>query len=356
MDRRLNVGVFGCGEIAQISHLPFLQELPYFQVNAICDLSPKVLNALGEKYHINNRYTDINEMVKQEDLDIIVILNKNHAIPAITAMEHGKHVFVEKPIAFNLKLADEMIVSSRKNHVKLMVGYMKRYDPAFPIIKQMVNEMKKIYLIRVHEFGGTYEINKEIYDLERATDLDPKLLTSLVQHDQTDMLTDIGLGRVDLLDAQDIMIHLCIHDINVLHGLYGLPDKIVSAQLFDSNFVTALMEYKDGVHLTWESGNLISLVDWDEQITFFGAERSLELRFPFPYLKNAATLINIHENEEKSANRRQLVVSYDEAYKREWRHFYSCVMNDQKPITSGEEARQDLEFAIELLKCAIKSS
>jgi predicted dehydrogenase len=352
-EKKLNVGVFGCGEIAQISHLPYLQEIPFFEIKAICDLSPKVLDEIGEKYRISNRYTDINEMVKQDDLDIVVVSNKNHAAPAIAAMEHGKHVFVEKPIAFNLKLADEMILAAKTNNVKLMVGYMKQYDPAFFMMKKMISEMKKIHLIRVHEFAGTYNINKEIYDLVKATDLDPKSLTEVIKQDKADMLADIGPDREDLLNAQDIMIHLCIHDINALHGLYGLPENIVSAQLFDDNFVTALMEYKNGVHLTWESGNLVSIVDWDEQITVYGSKKSLELRFPFPYLKNAATLINIREDDGISASRRQLVTSYDEAYKREWRHFYACIINDRIPITSGEQARQDLEFAVELMKKAM---
>ena len=353
MNKKLKVGIVGCGQIAQISHMPYLQELSCYQISAICDLSPGVVDKLGEKYHVANRYTDFNEMVKQDDLDIVLVTNKNHAVPAIAAMENGKHVLVEKPIAFNLKQADEMIRAEKINSVKLMVGFMKRYDPAYEMMKRMMKEVEKIHLIRVHGFAGTYEINFEIYDLVSASDLDPEVLSEVVKQDQADILADIGPERDDLLDAHDIMIHLCIHDINALHGLYGLPEKIVSAQLFDSNFVTALMEYENGVHLTWESGNLTTLVDWDEQITVFGSNMSLELKFPFPYLKNAATVLNIRENVDKSASSRQIVASYDEAFKREWRHFYDCIVNDIQPLTSGEEARRDLEFAVELMKAAI---
>ena len=353
MDKNLRVGVVGCGQIAQISHMPYLQELPNYQISAICDLSPGVVEQLGEKYHVVNRYTDFNEMVKQDDLDIVLVTNKNHAAPAIAAMESGKHVLVEKPIAFNLKQADEMIRTAKKNGVKLMVGFMKRYDPAYEMMKRMMKNVEKIHLIRVHNFAGTYEINFEIYDLFSSSDLDPIVLSEVIRQNRADLLVDIGPDRDDLLDAHDIMIHLCIHDINALHGLYGLPEKIISTQLFDSNFVTALMEYKNGVHLTWESGNLTTLVDWDEQITVFGSNKSLELKFPFPYLKNAASVLNIRENEGKSACSRQIVASYDEAFKREWRHFYDCIINDKQPKTSGEEARRDLEFAVELMRAAI---
>jgi predicted dehydrogenase len=353
MNKKLNVGVIGCGEIAQISHIPYLLELPNYQVSAICDLSPTVVERLGEKFYIPKRYTNYNDLVKDSDVDIVLVSNKNHALPALAAMEHGKHVFVEKPIAFNLKQADEIIKSMKANQVKLMVGYMKRYDPAYMEMAQKIQDIEKVHLIRVHEFAGTYLINREIYDLVKASDIDPELLKEVNQENQIDLLADIGEDRSDLLDAHDIMIHLSIHDINALHGLYGLPESIKSAELFDSNFVTAMMQYDNGVNLIWESGNLVTLNDWDEQITFFGSNLSLELRFPFPYLKNAASELNIRKNGAlNTAVREQVISSYDEAFRREWQHFYDCIINDKKPNTDAEQARRDLEFAVELTKMA----
>lgn len=351
MAKKIRVGVVGCGEIAQISHIPYLMELPYYEVSALCDLSPTVVNEVGEKYNIQNRCTDYMDLVKM-DLDIVLVTNKNHAPPSIAAMENGKHVFVEKPIAFNLRQAGEMINASRENHVKLLVGYMKRYDPAFDVMKKLISEIDKLHMIRVHEFAGTYMINREIYDLVKASDLDPDALKDVIKQDQQDLLEDIGKDRVDLLEAHDIMIHLCIHDINALHGLYGLPENILCAELFDNNFVTGMMQYKNGINLMWESGNLVTLIEWDENITFYGSNKSLELKFPFPYLKNAASLINIRENENNSACNKQITTSFDEAYKREWQHLYDCIIHDKQPMTTPDEAREDLAFAVELMRKA----
>ena len=352
MARKLKVGVVGCGEIAQISHIPYLLESPNFDVESICDLSPMVVEQLGDKYHISKRFTDFSELVKDDSTDVVLITNKNHAAPALAAMEHGKHVFVEKPIALNLRQADEMVRSAKANQVKLLVAYMKRFDPAYEAMQKMIPDIEKIHMIRVHEFAGTYTINRDIYDLVKASDLDPEILKDANKEIQMDLLEDIGQDRLDLLDAHDIMIHLCIHDINALRGLYGLPETIVSADLFDSNFITSLMKYQNGVHLVWESGNLVTLNDWDEQITFYGSNRSLELRFPFPYLKNAASILNIRKNSGKTAVRKQIVTSYDEAFRREWQHFYECVINDVAPRTGAVEGRNDLAFAVALTKAA----
>lgn len=152
MDARLKVGVIGCGQIAQIAHLPYLQELPMFEVGAVCDVSPTVVDAVGERFGVRRRYQQFSELVKQQDLDAVLVTNKNHAGPAIAAMEAGKHVLVEKPIAFNLAQADEMIAAALRNRVKLMVGYMKHYDPAFQWAQEQVAGMGKIHLIRVHNF------------------------------------------------------------------------------------------------------------------------------------------------------------------------------------------------------------
>ena len=353
MARKLKVGVVGCGQIAQIAHLPYLQELPQFEIGALCDLSREVAEALGRKYGVSHLYTDFDLMVRQPDLDAVLVTNKNHAAPAMAAMEAGKHVLVEKPIAFNLKQADAMIASAKRNRVLLMVAYMKRYDPAFEMAQQLVAQMDDIHLIHVHDFAGTYQINQDIYELEIATDLSPEAIGKLREQDNADILADIGPDRPDLLEAHDIMIHLAIHDINALHGLYGLPGKIISAQLFRNNFVTALFEYENGVRLTWETGNLTSLLDWDEEMKVWGKEQRVAIKFPFPYLKNAATKLIVEENDRGSAVKREIIASYDEAFKREWRHFYDCAVNDRQPLTNAVEAREDLAFAVHLMKSAI---
>lgn len=352
MDARLKVGVIGCGQIAQIAHLPYLQELPMFEVGAVCDVSPTVVDAVGERFGVRRRYQQFSELVKQQDLDAVLVTNKNHAGPAIAAMEAGKHVLVEKPIAFNLAQANEMIAAARRNRVKLMVGYMKLYDPAFQLAQEHVAGMGKIHLIRVHDFAGSYKINPEIYDLVVATDEERGMLAESSKQDQRDMLEDLGLDRSDLLEAHDIMLHLAIHDINALHGLRGLPERIVGSRLYDGSIVTALLEYEDGVRCMWETGNLVDLVEWDEHIKVWGADRRVEIRFPFPYLKNAATEIIIEMNEGSSAVRKRILTSYDEAFKREWRHFYECVRHDREPRTNGEMAREDLAFAVKLMKSA----
>ncbi|HMD90445.1 MAG TPA: hypothetical protein VKF38_14890 [Anaerolineaceae bacterium] len=62
----------------------------------------------------------------------------------------------------------------------------------------------------------------------------------------------------------------------------------------------------------------------------------------------------MNEMEGETSVTKQILVSYDEAFKREWRHFYDCIINDKEPITNGEKGRRDIAFLIGLLKMGTK--
>ena len=127
----LRIGVIGCGLIAQVMHLPYLHELSErYSIEAICDLSPTVLAAVGERYAVPTRVTRWQELL-ETPLDAVLIATPgSHALPAIAAARKGLHVFVEKPMCFSPAEGRAMIAAAREAGVTLMVGNMKRYDPA----------------------------------------------------------------------------------------------------------------------------------------------------------------------------------------------------------------------------------
>ena len=125
----LRVGVVGCGEIAQIMHLPYLAELPRFEIGALCDLSPTVVEAMGERYGVADRYTDYRELVSQDDLDIVAILTLDHFDVARAAIDAGKHVFVEKPLALRESDLDELEEAAARSGRHVMVGFNRRFAP-----------------------------------------------------------------------------------------------------------------------------------------------------------------------------------------------------------------------------------
>src|SRR5438067_3775180 len=99
---RLRVGVIGLGAIAQIHHLPNLEQLrDEFEIASICDLSPRVVDAIGSRYAGARRTTDWRDVCEDSSLDAVLLVHSgSHAQQAGAALEHGLHVFAEKPLCY----------------------------------------------------------------------------------------------------------------------------------------------------------------------------------------------------------------------------------------------------------------
>jgi predicted dehydrogenase len=155
--RRVKVGVVGLGEVAQIVHLPILQQLAdRFEIAALCDVSPGLLRAVGERYGVERRYTKAAELAVQPDLDSVLVLNSDeyHADHTIAALRNGKHVLVEKPMCLTLREADEIIQARDDAGVQVMVAYMRRFAPAFVQAVEEVKRLPKINYARVRDIIG----------------------------------------------------------------------------------------------------------------------------------------------------------------------------------------------------------
>src|SRR5690606_12534433 len=107
---RVRVGVIGLGEVAQIIHLPILNMMrDRYEIAALCDVSPALLQAVGDEYGVEARYTDAAELARH-DLDAVFVLNSDeyHAEHTILAINAGRHVLVEKPMCLTPREADEI--------------------------------------------------------------------------------------------------------------------------------------------------------------------------------------------------------------------------------------------------------
>src|SRR2546425_8278755 len=131
---RLRIGVVGGGLVAQAMHLHYLaHQSALFELVAVADPSATVREALQQRYNLEATYEDHRGMVEAARLDAVVICSpsQTHAEATLDALDHGLHVFVEKPMCITLADADRIIEAQGREGKVVQVGYMKRFDRAW---------------------------------------------------------------------------------------------------------------------------------------------------------------------------------------------------------------------------------
>jgi len=152
--RPVKVGIVGCGGIADFKHMPSLAKLGNIQFMAFCDIIPERAEQAKEKFGDKNSkvFTDYKKVMEMDDIEVVHVLTPNvsHAEISIAAMEAGKHVMCEKPMAASAADALQMLETSRKTGKKLTIGYNSRSTPGYQLARKMVadGDLGDIYYIK----------------------------------------------------------------------------------------------------------------------------------------------------------------------------------------------------------------
>ncbi len=154
------VGVFGLGWVAG-AHIDAMQQNPQLKIAALGSRSKETAEKKNEETGGGARIApSFEEMLKMDEVDIIDITTPNalHAEQAIAAVEAGKHVIIEKPIAMNFKELVALRDAVKKAGVKSQVGFVSRWNPHVDSIKSMIDKggLGDLYFVEVdyyHEIG-----------------------------------------------------------------------------------------------------------------------------------------------------------------------------------------------------------
>ncbi len=140
-EQQLRVGVVGTGWAGEAHIIGFRQQ-PGVAVTAIADPRAGRLAELAAKYEIAHTYTDYNELVSRDDLDIVSVATPNclHAPVAIAALERGKHVLCEKPLAHTLADAEAMVRAAISAGRALDVTFNHRQRGDVQVLKAHIDQ------------------------------------------------------------------------------------------------------------------------------------------------------------------------------------------------------------------------
>jgi len=192
--KKFRIGMIGAGKIAEVLHIPNVLNSDLAELVAISDPNADRLQYITKKFSLTNVkvFRDYKDIVNGDLVDAVIVAVPNHlhASVSIDALEHGKHVLVEKPMATNSIEANRMVESARKSGKVLMVNLSQRFFPhnqkAREIIQSgMIGEIRLVKAVFGHSGPENWTQNVGwFFDKDKAA---------------FGALGDLGVHKIDLI-------------------------------------------------------------------------------------------------------------------------------------------------------------
>lgn len=358
--QRLQVGVIGGGDVAQVVHLPtliFLSEL--YTTVAICDASLKTAKHCAARFHIPFATNNAEDIINNPDIDMIFNLapDEFHAPYTIAALKQGKNVFLEKPLTLSLSAGQKILEAEKSapNGARVFVGYMRRYAASFAAFKREVSSIESIKYARVRDIIGpnSYFIGQSgAFSVKHTDDIPEagrqekqKLLQALLSEAWGAPFEELSRAQ---LDYSTLLPCLGSHGLSLMReALGGLPKSVI-ASTDNDRWYTTMFEYrdksaeKDRFTCLYESG-IDNVPRFDSHVVIFGENKTVTIRYDTPFVKGLGIKVEVDElNEFGEKIHREIQTSYEDAYTLELKQLHDCMTKNSAIKTNVEDAMQDM--------------
>ena len=351
----LRIGIIGSGAIAQVHHLPNLAILKdLFSVEMLCDLAPQLAQAVAEEYHVRRHTGDWRELLAA-DLDAVILCHTDPKTEiAVAAFAEGKHVFIEKPICFSLQEADKIIAAQQAAGTVGQAGYMKVYDPAFEAAECEAHSMGPIRFVQIHHLHTNNSHHLAHFRLHRSDPADLPAAEVEKTRAAREAAIREAIGEVpdDIKSAFGHLSGSMIHDLYGLRHLMGVPEKIVSTEIwYDGWGISTILAYAGGARCSATWVELKDVRDFKETLEVCGDDRRILLSYPTGFSRGILSTLELQTLDSTGeAITQRPAIAWESAFVRELRHFHTCITENKTPRTPLDEARHDIALVIDIIK------
>ena len=155
--KKVKYGIIGCG--MGKAHMAGLKQNNDAELAAICDINPEILKTCSDLYPEAKTFTDYRDLLACADVEAVVVAvpDQQHREISIAALNAGKHVLCEKPMALTLDDCRAMVEASRKSDRKFMIGQICRFTPGFIRAKELIDagEIGELFFVE-SEYAHDY--------------------------------------------------------------------------------------------------------------------------------------------------------------------------------------------------------
>ena len=183
------VGIIGAGGIAGGKHLPGHRNVEGVSIIAVCDIDRQRAENFAKQHDIKHIFTDYNDLVAMPELDAVSVCTPNnfHAPPSIAALEAGKHVICEKPIAGNAIDGQAMVDAQKASGKVLQIGLQSRFGAEARTLRKLYDD----------GFFGDIYYARAMAMRRRGVPASPSFITKSIAGGGP--LIDIGVHILDVL-------------------------------------------------------------------------------------------------------------------------------------------------------------
>ncbi|KAA8499748.1 putative oxidoreductase YrbE [Porphyridium purpureum] len=309
--RKMRIGLIGAGRIGQV-HCKAVAATPVAEVVVVADFFVKAAQACAEKFGIAKYCQDWNEVVQDALVDAVFICSPSdtHCDIIIAAARNGKHIFVEKPIDYELSRIDLALQEVAKANVKLQVGFQRRFDPNFMRVKKAMVD---------GEVGEPY-------------------MLSIISRDPAPPPIDY------VKKSGGLLYDMAIHDMDMARHIMGCEAIEFSAMA--SSFSPEISAVGDVttavVTMRFENGAIGTIqccrkavYGYDQRIEVLGSNGGVEIGNNYPNTAVVSTAANISRDLPLNF----FMERYAAAYANEIFAFVEAVVEDKPTLVTGKDGR-----------------
>ncbi len=162
MNTKLKIGIIGIGDIAKKAYLPLVCNSEVIEPYLV-SRNPATLQAACEKYHINNCFNTVSDLIDRHiDAAFVHTATEAHFKIVETLLANGIHVYVDKPLTYNYKESEMLVDLAEKNRRYLIVGFNRRFAPIYSELKKY--SPLQFLLIQKNRINIPGEVRKFILD------------------------------------------------------------------------------------------------------------------------------------------------------------------------------------------------
>ena len=346
----------GCGFVAQRIHIPNFAALPGCRLVALAEVRPGLGERVAARYGIPRLYRSHEEIARDPEVQAAGV-SAPFALQGRIAedlVRAGKHVFMEKPMAVSVERAQSILEASRQGGGRLMVGYMKRYDPGNLLVKRHLDEWARsgeagrMLLARSHGFGGNWvyaqDPNVPFERSDQAAPPNPDECPAWLPEEWKNPY----LGY----------LQQWTHNLNLLRFLLGDTGgrSTVESVSLDQDGMTGLVVLRiAGIRAVVESG-YTRFHAWEEHTQIYFERGWIRTEAPPLMHKEEPATVKLYRAASEGASPR-FVREYPApawSYREEARHFLECVSAGSPFRSSGEDTMHDVRLYEEIYRMFLR--